>query len=82
MIDCNKFFLLISDFIDEELEEEIVLEIRSHIKTCPTCQNLHESFLHIIRVFQCQCALEVPPAAHEQLWQTLKGILEQDSQQK
>lgn len=80
MIDCNKFFLLISDFIDEELEEEIVWEIRTHIKTCPTCQNIHESFLHIIRVCQCQCALEVPPEVHEELWQTLKGVLEQDIQ--
>lgn len=81
MIDCNKFFLLISEFIDEELEEEIALEIRAHIKTCPTCQSVHESFLHIIRICQCQCALEVPPTVHEQLWQTLKGILEQDTKQ-
>lgn len=47
MNDCLKFENLISELIDNELDETEKIEVLEHIKTCKTCETMYNDFLAI-----------------------------------
>ncbi len=67
MISCYKLSLIISEFIDGELSEEVCYEIREHISYCPDCRKEHEQFVKLITFFHCHCSLKVPDDVHNEL---------------
>ena len=42
---------IISEFVDKELSSEMNREIANHIKTCPLCKKVAESYLQLSNTF-------------------------------
>jgi hypothetical protein len=42
-IKCSEAFPVLSEFIDKELDPEIMAKMQRHIDDCPPCQNLFHS---------------------------------------
>lgn len=76
MITCQKFSLIISEYIDGELDREICQEIVEHITYCPTCKQMHYAYSRLITFCHHCCEIEVPANAHNELWQSLHDALE------
>lgn len=42
-IECRDAFPVLSEFIDKELDPEIMAKMQRHLEDCPPCQNLFRS---------------------------------------
>ncbi len=71
MISCYKLSLIISDFIDGELDEDICEEVRQHIANCPDCRREHEQYLKLLTFFHCNCAIQITETTHTELMQVI-----------
>jgi len=72
MISCYQLSLIISEFIDGELSDDICVEVREHIAYCPDCRREHEQYVKLLTFFHCHCSLKVSDQSHEELMQMLQ----------
>ena len=49
-MDCHELIELLSDFLDEELDKDMVEEVRAHVEECPFCGPLCQSMQTTIRM--------------------------------
>jgi anti-sigma factor RsiW len=77
MISCYQLSLIISEFIDGELSDDICVEVREHIAYCPDCRREHEQYVKLLTFFHCHCTLKVPDQTHEDLMQLLFSEFEE-----
>lgn len=76
MITCQRFSLIISEYLDGELDHEICQEIVEHITYCPTCKEMHYAYSRLITFCHHCCEIEVPADVHAELWQVLHNAIE------
>ncbi len=73
---CNKCRdIIITDYVDGELNEQGKLEIDRHLQECDACRTFAAAVLKIAVYPLKQTALEEPPAF---LWTRIKSRLEQE----
>jgi anti-sigma factor RsiW len=82
MINCEKFSLYISEYLDGELSQEICKEIIEHIEICPECKKMHYVYSRIITFCHHCCEIPVPKNVHEELLQALHLMLEHEPKKK
>jgi len=69
--ECREFFQIISDFIDLELTENQLINLRSHLTTCVHCTQVYREFRMLIQLCQSESITE-PVNVSSQLWQVLE----------
>ena len=69
--ECSEFFEIVSDFIDLELTENQLINLRSHLTTCVHCTKVYREFRMLIQLCQSESITE-PFDVSSQLWQTLE----------
>ena len=74
MMNCREILALLSDYIDEELDEGICQEIEGHMAECPgSCSAFTNTFRMTISLYQKSSVEEVPQEVHfhlrHLLWQ-------------
>ena len=62
--DCSE---KLDRFVDRELTEDDVAEVRAHLDGCPPCEDHYEFQVHLKRLVKVSCETEVPPAFREKL---------------
>jgi len=82
MINCEKFSLYISEYLDGELSHEICEEIIEHIEVCPKCKKMHYAYSRIITFCHHCCEIPVPENVHAELWQALHDMLGHEPKKK
>jgi len=71
MISCYRLSLIISDFIDGELSQDVCEEVRQHIAFCPDCRREHEQFIKLLTFFHCNCTIQITESTHLELMQVI-----------
>ena len=69
--ECREFFEIVSDFIDLELTEYQLINLRSHLNTCVHCTRVYREFRMLIQLCQSESIAE-PLSVSSQLWLALE----------
>ncbi len=64
---CNDIQMLISGYLDGELEPEEERRIEAHIQSCSACQQEYQLMKRLVVGTTAACAIEEPP---EEVWDT------------
>ncbi|MCC6316846.1 MAG: zf-HC2 domain-containing protein [Gemmatimonadaceae bacterium] len=73
-VDCRVAMAQLWDFLDQELTEEHMVEIRSHLAGCKSCHPhaaFAEHFLGALR--RCRCADPMPDTLRRRVMDTLRN---------
>ncbi len=60
--DCKKMLSELSDYVDNELAEELCEQLETHLKDCPNCRIMLDSLTKTVRVY-CEDKEEHLPEA-------------------
>lgn len=58
--DCAKVKALLSEYLDEELHDEVLRELSVHIERCPDCHVNVDSIRKVIRLYREATETECP----------------------
>ena len=77
MNNCDKFKdLILTDYVDEELDQETHANLESHLLVCPACQRFAQEVKNNLVVPFSQTQRQVVP---DQVWLSIKAKIEEDS---
>jgi predicted anti-sigma-YlaC factor YlaD len=70
--DCHKICALLSDYIDQDLTQEVCREIEQHLLTCVRCRAMVDTLVRTIQLYQDeQCACSLSTEQTKKLWEAL-----------
>ncbi len=69
--ECLKFIKILTEFIDSDLTENQLIEIRSHLSNCLLCTKTYKEFRFLLHLCQTQL-VEEPKTVSLQLWEVLE----------
>lgn len=75
-MNCENCQELISDYIDNLLDEKQTARVKAHLTLCAPCAEVHEDFSSILKVYDLEIAEEVPPPNEQALWRRINNIIE------
>ncbi len=75
-MDCNKYNLLISAFIDRELDPETDLDVVEHISKCEVCGQTFEELTAILSNVEVGYANDAPKPNSQALWCRISNTIE------
>lgn len=75
---CETCQELLSEFIDEQLDEKMVARVQAHLMLCAPCADIYEDFFSILGVCDVDLAEEVPLPNEQALWCRINNIIEAD----
>ena len=58
---CDELVSYLSDYIDQDLDEELTSEAQEHLATCQNCQVVLHTTQQVIRLGQEQYQIGIPP---------------------
>ncbi len=67
MLTCKEFLQEISDFLDENVDEELRRKLETHISQCPNCFVILDTTKKTIQVYKGVDAQPIPPDVHTRL---------------
>jgi hypothetical protein len=76
-MNCEKCQELLSDFIDDELEEQVSAAVETHLELCFECAELHEDFAGIL--IGCEkkgVTEEIAPPNPQAMWCRINNVIE------
>lgn len=75
MADCNETFLHLDEYLDNEVDEVTIAEIRVHLKACPECDDVYQVRALVKQVVYRTCVQETAPEAlYESIMVRLRSI--------
>ena len=66
MSECEKYQALISEMLDDELNESEKAQLAEHLRICPECASLYKAFSGLSQCIKEDCA-EMPSEVHENI---------------
>lgn len=69
---CETLLQYLSDYIDNELDEELVAEAQIHLATCPNCRVVLDTTLQTIFLYRQQGKRTIPAARRQRLFERLE----------
>jgi anti-sigma factor (TIGR02949 family) len=67
LLTCKEFLQEISDFLDENVDEELRRKLEAHISQCPNCFVILDTTKKTIQVFKGVDAQPIPAEVHHRL---------------
>lgn len=67
---CQEFINVLTEFLDLDLTENRLIEIRQHLLTCRHCTKIYRDFRILIQLCRSE-SIEEPPSVSSQLWEAL-----------
>jgi hypothetical protein len=71
--DCQE---ILSEYIDNLLDEKKTARVKAHLTLCMPCAELHEDFASILKVYDLETTEEIPPPNEQALWCRINNIIE------
>ena len=71
-MDCETLLTYLSDYIDQELDEELSAEARDHLATCQNCSVVLDSTQKMILLYRDQGKKVIPAARRENLFNQIQ----------
>jgi hypothetical protein len=75
---CEECSQLISAFMDNGLEEERALEVRTHLAVCIPCAAICEDFAAIVDACELEDSPELLPPNSQALWCRINNLIESE----
>ncbi|MGI8555433.1 MAG: anti-sigma factor family protein [Pyrinomonadaceae bacterium] len=73
---CENCQELLSEFIDDQLDEKTVARVKAHLTLCLKCAEIYEDFSSILGVCDLNLAEEIPPPNEQALWCRINNLIE------
>ncbi len=67
MLTCKEFLQEISDFLDENVDQELRQKLETHISHCPNCFVILDTTKKTIQVYKGIDAQPIPADVHQRL---------------
>ena len=77
-MNCENCQELLSDYIDNQLDEKQTARVKAHLTLCRPCAEVHEDFASILKVYDLETAEEIPPPNEQALWCRINNIIESE----
>jgi anti-sigma factor RsiW len=71
-MDCETLLTYLSDYIDQELDEDLSAEARDHLATCQNCSVVLDSTQKMILLYRDQGKKVIPAARRENLFNQIQ----------
>jgi anti-sigma factor (TIGR02949 family) len=72
LLTCKEFLQEISDFLDENVDEELRQRLEAHISQCPNCFVILDTTKKTIQVFKGVDAQPIPVEVHQRLMRAVE----------
>lgn len=66
--DCQELAALITDFLDNEADQETCSQLMMHIADCRECTAMLHKLNRVVRLCRTDPGCDVPAHVHQQLW--------------
>ncbi|MBK8988509.1 MAG: zf-HC2 domain-containing protein [Chloroflexi bacterium] len=70
---CDELISYLSDYIDQNLDEELTAAAQEHLATCQNCRVVLDTTRQTIILFKKQCQRTIPMGRRQQLFNTLQA---------
>ena len=70
-MNCDEILAQMCDELSEDINSEVCLEIKNHLKTCSECRAQLTSMKKAVNLFKCLDDKDVPDNIHGRLLQLL-----------
>jgi heterodisulfide reductase subunit B len=67
LLTCKEFLSELSDYLDENTDQELRSKLETHITECPNCWVVCDTTKKTIQVYKGMQACEIPSAVHDRL---------------
>lgn len=64
---CDELVAYLSDYIDQELDEDLTVAAQHHLATCQNCRVVLHTTQRTIQLGQEQYQIDIPPFRRERL---------------
>lgn len=71
-MNCNELLQYLSDYIDQNLDEELTAEAQEHLATCQNCRVVLDTTQQTIFLFREQGQRTIPAASRRRLFSRLQ----------
>lgn len=80
-MECNDLVTYLSEYIDQNLDEELVAEAQEHLATCHNCRVVLDSTQQMIFLYREQGKRAIPAERRQRLFDQLQAaFLEVDAE--
>jgi predicted anti-sigma-YlaC factor YlaD len=68
---CEELILYLSDYLDQELDEELTAAAQEHLATCSNCRVVLHTTRRVIQLGQAQYRVALPASRRARLYSRL-----------
>jgi predicted anti-sigma-YlaC factor YlaD len=68
---CDELISYLSDYLDQELGEDLTAAAQQHLATCQNCRIVLHTTQRVIQLGQAQYQMDIPPFRRERLFTRL-----------
>jgi len=79
---CDELLKYLSDYIDNELDEELTAEAQAHLGTCRNCRVVLDTTQQVIFLFRRQGARRIPAERRQRLFSQLEEAFSRKTSSK
>ena len=72
-MNCEELLQYLSDYIDQDLDEELTAGVQSHLAACPNCRVVLDSTQRTIFLYREQGKRVIPAARRQRLFNQLQA---------
>lgn len=72
MLTCKEFLSELSEFLDDETDQDIKLKLERHVTECPNCWVICDTTKKTIKVYKGMEACSIPESVHQRLLAALE----------
>lgn len=77
-MNCENCQELLSDYIDNQLDEKKMARVKAHLTLCRPCEEIYEDFSKILGLCNLEITEEIPPPNEQALWCRINNIIESE----
>jgi predicted anti-sigma-YlaC factor YlaD len=79
-MNCEQLVTYLSDYIDNNLDEELTAQAHEHLATCQNCHIVLDTTRRTISLYREQGQAPMPPVRRDRLFETLQAAFANRSQ--
>ncbi|RMG90792.1 MAG: zf-HC2 domain-containing protein [Chloroflexi bacterium] len=76
-MNCEQLLQYLSDYIDQNLDEDLSAEAQEHLATCPNCRVVLDTTQKTISLFRKQGKRVIPAHRRQRLFSQLQNAFQQ-----
>ena len=76
-MNCVELIHYLSEYIDNDLDENLRAEAEEHLRTCHNCSVVLDSTRKTIAIYKTSGQLQIPPLRRDSLYERIKKAIDQ-----